>query len=1080
MRKKGFDVFRKFYIYIIFIIANVCFSQTVIIGNSTIQRSDGPISLPVTGTPNHSYSVNLIKAANLNSMGIGSGAKINEWGYKKISTTQLFDASNWRIKVYLMNTNYASVNNQSFQSIKSGATLVYESIINKSNFPVQECYWMWQLQTPFYYGSEDIACIVEFENLNRNLYNISKSMLWEGTSDSGVYISGRTSINPPYLVYDNISLSSGLKTRISYTRGNFNGTLSSGIISSSVQNANAGAPFVLVGSNLSHGNNILYQWQKFNTNLNQWENIGNQSIYPTLSNVLQNFSTDYRLITISTSTSLIAYSNIISVGQNQNVNFIDPFFKFDLLTKISSTQAISNALDQYINADTNDDGEIQLSEAQIINKINLRMGLVGFTGLNDLVNFNNLKTFNAGYRTDLLNINIPNVVSLEHLSLYRVSLSNITFSNSLPSLKSLDLRENNLSNINLSLVPNLTTLSLDKNAINNIDVSNLSLLSSFSILQNQLTSLTCNSSNSLTYLNCGYNSLTSLSIQSNYDSFNLKCDHNLLSNLDLNNINQFYSIDCSFNRLTNLDISNKRNLMVNIKNNELVTIILKNNSTENIDFSFNPNLRYICADYNEINTYRNLAFSYGLTNINVNEYCSFDPIGNSNILNVQSRYNILNQNCDISSPKFPFLKLNLNDNSDASSPYVLENYYTNYLGNLNQQISSNYMYIPMFVEPVIENSNYFTITPARFDFELNNQQTLFNSQFCITPNGIHQDVEIVIVPVGDARPGLEAQYRIVLLNKGTENSNGDINLTFDISKLSYLESDMTPILIDNNLIKWNYSNLSPFETKSILVKFNVRMPGIVNNGDYLNFNSNVLTSTIDENYNNNTSVLQHKVINSHDPNNIICIEGNNISSDYIGKYVHYLINFENIGTANAINVVVKNLIDSSKFDLNTLHIIGSSHGCSVRQRNDVFEFIFENINLPFDDANNDGYILFKIKLLDSLDNSDVFENQAEIYFDYNFPILTNNEVTSFSTLSLHGNILDNLFRLFPNPTNAILNFESNQEIKSLELYDLQGRLLKRINDTSKYKFDLSNEAKGIYFIKITTEKGSFIEKIIKN
>ncbi len=59
------------------------------------------------------------------------------------------------------------------------------------------------------------------------------------------------------------------------------------------------------------------------------------------------------------------------------------------------------------------------------------------------------------------------------------------------------------------------------------------------------------------------------------------------------------------------------------------------------------------------------------------------------------------------------------------------------------------------------------------------------------------------------------------------------------------------------------------------------------------------------------------------------------------------------------------------------------------QHNNKVEFIFENINLPFDDANNDGFVAFKIKTKSSLVLGDTFSNSANIYFDYNFPIVTN-------------------------------------------------------------------------------------------
>jgi hypothetical protein len=101
-----------------------------------------------------------------------------------------------------------------------------------------------------------------------------------------------------------------------------------------------------------------------------------------------------------------------------------------------------------------------------------------------------------------------------------------------------------------------------------------------------------------------------------------------------------------------------------------------------------------------------------------------------------------------------------------------------------------------------------------------------------------------------------------------------------------------------------------------------------------------------------------------------------------------MIRFENKGTAEAQNVVVKDMIDTSKFDVSSLVVTQGSHPFVTRitETNKV-EFIFENINLPFDDATNDGYVAFKIKTKPSLVVGDSFSNTASIYFDYNFPIV---------------------------------------------------------------------------------------------
>jgi hypothetical protein len=63
--------------------------------------------------------------------------------------------------------------------------------------------------------------------------------------------------------------------------------------------------------------------------------------------------------------------------------------------------------------------------------------------------------------------------------------------------------------------------------------------------------------------------------------------------------------------------------------------------------------------------------------------------------------------------------------------------------------------------------------------------------------------------------------------------------------------------------------------------------------------------------------------------------------------------------------------------------------------------------------------------------------------------------------------------VFPNPNKGILQVKAEQAINSIHVYDQYGRLLEtRLNPSaSQTNFDLSNEAKGLYFLKVQTDKG---------
>jgi Secretion system C-terminal sorting domain len=75
----------------------------------------------------------------------------------------------------------------------------------------------------------------------------------------------------------------------------------------------------------------------------------------------------------------------------------------------------------------------------------------------------------------------------------------------------------------------------------------------------------------------------------------------------------------------------------------------------------------------------------------------------------------------------------------------------------------------------------------------------------------------------------------------------------------------------------------------------------------------------------------------------------------------------------------------------------------------------------------------------------------------------------------------NSIKLFPNPTQDILkiNNESNVTINSVSITDNNGRVVLETSSFENY-IDVRGLQKGIYFVKIATDKGTTNQKMIKN
>ena len=68
--------------------------------------------------------------------------------------------------------------------------------------------------------------------------------------------------------------------------------------------------------------------------------------------------------------------------------------------------------------------------------------------------------------------------------------------------------------------------------------------------------------------------------------------------------------------------------------------------------------------------------------------------------------------------------------------------------------------------------------------------------------------------------------------------------------------------------------------------------------------------------------------------------------------------------------------------------------------------------------------------------------------------------------------------IYPNPVGDVLYIQSSTAVEQLIIYDISGRMLKQIPNPSQ-EINVSSLAKGIYLVKVKTEEGEVIRKIVK-
>ncbi len=873
------------------------------------------------------------------------------------------------------------------------------------------------------------------------------------------------------------------------------------------------------------------------------------------------------------------------IANAQIVNIPDANFKAKLLEA-----DVTNNIAGNLKIDTNDNGEIEVSEATLITALNVSSvpgaidGIQDFTGINSFVNlqlfsssFNNatinidgltsLHTFNFsnnfstsntsvftnlpsltnfyyqqssvnsivinncpniqkiwvqqnanltsltidsipalkqlwGWGSGLLSINIPNSPVLEELDLHsNFTISSVSIGNS-PLLKILNLSNNaitdvsgfinNLNNIeelrldgnvipNLILpvsMPNLRSISFNGTSNNNLNFANSPNLQGLSIISGDMSIIDLTNVPQLYGLVISDNPITSLNLSNNNLINSLSVLGCPISTLDLSNLSNL--INASFRGLliSDLDLSNSP-LVSSISfhdNPNLTHVNLKSGVANTINYNIStfynvPNLQFICIDEGDVINY---SIIQNPPVISTSSYCSFTPGGNYNTISGNVKFDADDNGCDTNDTNFPNIRVNINDGTTTGASFTDAN------GNYKFYTQAG----NFAITPAIENPTWFNFSPttANVVFANNNNNTSVND-FCLSANGVHPDLEIVITPVIPARPGFEAVYKIVYKNKGNQTLSQQygINFFYNQNLMQYVTSSVATSQSGVGSLSWDYTALHPFESRAILVIFLINPPTDnvpVNIGDELTFTASIMPQSGDENTIDNLFILNQTVVGSYDPNDITCLEGDVVSPTEIGNYLHYNVRFENTGTAPAENIVAKVVVNSTDFDINSLQLMNTSHPVDARINGNIVEFIFQSINL---ESGGHGNVLLKVKSKSNLQQGDVVEKKANIYFDYNFPVETNNAETVFQLLNNPGFEQDNTIKIHPNPAQNTVYINGDFSIKTVELYDAQGRLLQSsmINENAT-TIDITNKSKGVYFVKVSSDKGIKVEKLVKN
>ena len=585
-------------------------------------------------------------------------------------------------------------------------------------------------------------------------------------------------------------------------------------------------------------------------------------------------------------------------------------------------------------------------------------------------------------------------------------------------------------------------------------------LKEFSCEYNKLTTLPTLPP-TLTWFVCSGNNFTSLPALPPSLTF-LLCNSNKLTMLPVLP-DSLRTLNCSFNRnlatmpdfplkLTTLDVSNS-----NVKCLPVLPVSLTSLKLDTSIIHCIPNKNPGMSIYHNIS---------GLSSIVTNpRLCNA-----TNNINGCTAYPVI--------AGYAFYDANSNGVKEANEFYKANNKIQLSNGNITFTNDSGYYEIgttTLGSFTLTPFNNFFNVLPASKSFSFNSNDTTVFQNFAYRPTATPVDsMQVSITPMFSwiVKPGFNYGYWIDALNVGSGNFGATtIKVIYDNAKLVFDSSSNHSVVNSGNTITLSLTSFPigarvPFRVY-FTAKTNLTIGDSVKGVVTLSDGTNAVSDSVNA-----------YVASSFDPNDKTATPKLSPSQVAAGKYIDYVIRYQNTGNASADHVVITDTL-SSQLQANTLEMVSTSHSTKTTIIGNAVSFEMHNIKLPASSANepkSHGFIRFRIKPKATLVLGDSVKNKAAIYFDYNSPVITNTAVTKIkneSTLPLKlisfkgnknsdGNI--HLYWSTANEMNT-KTFVIEQSSNSREFAAI-GNVKANGYGNNNYSFDVTNPVKVDLFFRL--------------
>ena len=381
------------------------------------------------------------------------------------------------------------------------------------------------------------------------------------------------------------------------------------------------------------------------------------------------------------------------------------------------------------------------------------------------------------------------------------------------------------------------------------------------------------------------------------------------------------------------------------------------------------------------------------------------------------------------------------------------------------------------------NGQYTLATSSYSNISVANGSGITTYNFPVISNACN-DLGVSLYQYGaPPRPGFTYMNQIKYTNNGNQTiASASVTFTRNTTVGAVSTSPLTTANASG--FTYNFTNLLPNESRYIDVTMQVPVIPTVSLGQLLTNSVSVSLPPNDNNPVNNSDSVTQVIVGSYDPNDKTESHGGRIllSSFTANDYLTYKIQFENTGTFEAVNIRVNDILDA-KLNPNTIRMVSASHPYVLDRVGNTLNWKFDGVNLPPSVANTQighGYIIFQIKPTAGYAVGDIIPNLANIYFDFNPPIVTDVCTTQFVSTLANTAFDASSLSIFPNPVQTNVTITNASIIDSVQLLSVLGQEVfsKKVNSLQT-EINTENLTKGVYFIKIIAAGKEKTIKIVK-